>query len=101
MNKLSYNFHEIDYPDEMQTFIDLWLDNYDYNEKAIKMEAFELFKKVIVDLLNTKFKQPSEYEYVKDLPDEERFLLIKCLGHNIRVFDLHMYYKVWDLYKLK
>ena len=57
----------------------MWrLDNYEYNEKAIKMEAFELFKKVIVDLLNTKFKQPSEYEYVKDLPDEERFLIEYC-----------------------
>ena len=101
MSKLSYNFQEIDYPDEMQVFIDLWLDNYDYNEKAVRIEAFDLFKKVIVDLLYSKFQQPSEYEYVKDLPEEERFLLIKCLGHNIGIWDLHMYYKVWDLYKIK
>lgn len=101
MSKLSYNYQEIDYPYEMQIFIDLWLYNYDYNEKAVRMEAFDLFKKVIIDLLHVKFQQPSEYEYVKDLPEEERFLLIKCLGHNIGIWDLHMYYMVWDLYKIK
>ena len=34
-------------------------------------------------MLNTKFKQPCEYVYVKDLPEEDRFLLIKCLGQNV------------------
>lgn len=100
MSKLSYNFQDLNYPHEMQVFIKLWLDNYDYNKKAISMEAFALFKKVIIDLLNSNFKQPSEYEYVKDLPEEERFLLIKCLGHNIGVWDLHMYYKIWDFNKI-
>lgn len=65
------------------------------------MEAFKLFKKVIIDLLNTKFKQPYEYDFVKDLPEEQRFLLIKCLGHNIGVWDLHMYYRIWKLYEIQ
>ena len=92
-----YNFQEIDYPDEMDVFIKLWLDNYDYNSKALKNEAFFMFKKVIIDLLNTKFKPPSEYKYVHELPLDEKILLVKCLGHNIGVWDLHMYYNSWFL----
>jgi len=101
MSKINYSFQNQEYQVEMQNFIDLWLNDYDYNQKATSMEAFQLFKKVIVDLLNTKFKQPSEYEYVKNLPEEQKFLLIKCLGHNINVWDLHMYYRIWDLYKIE
>jgi hypothetical protein len=96
-NKYLYNFHEIDYPNEMDIFIKLWLDMYDYNSKAISIEAFVLFKKVIVDLLNTQFKPPSEYKYVHELPEDDRILLVKCLGHNIGVWDLHMYYNCWFL----
>ena len=101
MSKLNYNFHIIDYPPEMQVFVGIWLDYYDYNSKAIKTDGFTLGRKVIIDMLNTKFKQPSEYEYVKDLPEEQRFLVIKCLGNNIGVWDLHMYYRYWGLYKIK
>ena len=43
--KYIYNFQEIDYPDEMDVFIKLWLDNYDYNSKALKNEAFLCLKK--------------------------------------------------------
>tara|TARA_B100001123_G_C14812877_1_gene829080 strand:- start:242 stop:538 length:297 start_codon:yes stop_codon:yes gene_type:complete len=96
-HKFIYNFHEIDYPEEMNVFINEWLDMYDYNKKATKIEAFVLFKKVIVDLLNTQFKPPSKYKYVKELPEDDRILLVKCLGHNIGVWDLHMYYNIWFL----
>lgn len=92
-----YNFHKKEYPKEMENFITQWLDNYDYNSKAIKIEAFTMFKKVIIDLLNTQFKPPSEYKYVKDLPENDKILLVKCLGHNIGVWDLHMYYNSWFL----
>ena len=101
MSNLDYDFRNSNFPEEMEVFVNLWLDNYDYNSKARTIEAFTLFRKVIVDMLNTKFKQPCEYVYVKDLPEEDRFLLIKCLGQNVGIWDLHMYYKFWDLYKIK
>lgn len=94
-SKIEYNFHIKDYPKEMDYFINEWLNNYDYNSKAIKLEAFTMFKKVIRDLLNTKFKNTQEYEYVKDLPQDQIVLLVKCLGNNVGVFDLHMYYNLW------
>ena len=95
--KIYYNFHEKEYPKEMDIFINNWLDNYDYNSKATKIEAFTMFKKVITDLLNTSFKPPSKYKYVKELPQTDIILLIKCVGHHIGVWDLHMYYNLWFL----
>jgi len=95
--KINYKFQEIDYPKEMDNFINDWLIEYDYNSKAIKIEALTMFKKVITDLLNIEFKPPSEYKYMNDLPIEQKILAIKCLGHNIGVWDLHMYYNEWFL----
>lgn len=92
---MKYNFQEIDYPIEMENFIFLWLNNYDYNSKATNQKPFVLWKKTIHKLLETKFENNITYEKVKNLPQEEISLLVKCLGHYIGVWDLHSYYYLW------
>ena len=87
------NFKEIDYPRGMDNFIHLWLNKYDYNSKATVIEPFVLWRKVINDLLSTQWRNnKKESGFVKDLPEDEKILLVKCLGHNIGVWDLHVYY---------
>ena len=106
---MNYNFKEIDYPKEMDNFIFYFLNDYDYNSKAVKEEPFGLWKKTINTLLNTHFNkglnkknktwEKYPYDKVSDLPQHEITLLIKCLGHNIGVWDLHAYYYMWFVSK--
>lgn len=86
------NFRQKEYPGEMSYFVKDFLNQYDYNMKAMKTEALFMFVKVCRDLLKCDFKQPCKYQKVKDLPEDEKDLLIKCLGHQIGVWDLHIYY---------
>lgn len=87
-------YHVIDYPKEMQVFIDLFLDHFDYNKKAVDpnsgLGAYKLWGVLVETLLNTKIKGTDQL--VKDRPKEELRLLVKCLGHNIGVWDLHTYF---------
>lgn len=84
---MHWNYKEIDYSHDYQIFIDKWLDKYDYNEKAVKIEPFKLWFITIKELLET--------DYCKKLEKKEKFLLVKCLGHNIGVWDLHSYFDYW------
>lgn len=86
------NFKKHDYPHTMANFIDMWLDKYDYNSKALKIEPFTLWRIVIKDLLNTTAKKTKESVIIKNLPDEDKIALVKCLGQKIGVWDLHIYY---------
>lgn len=106
---MNFDFQKIDYPREMDNFVNMFLDNYDYNSKAKaeKEDAYNLFYKTIKSLLNTHFNKSLKkdkrnktwekypYDKVSDLPKDEIMLLVKCLGHNIGVWDLHAYYYIW------
>ncbi len=86
-------FKQKDYPPQMDNFINLWLNKYDYNSKATVIEPFTLWEKVIKDLLSTHWKNnKKETGILNDLPEDEKILLVKCLGHNIGVWDLHVYF---------
>ena len=86
------NFKKEDYPDTMVNFIEMFLDNYDYNSKATKIEPFKMWKIVIKDLMNTTAKKSKESIKIRDLPEEDKMALVKCLGNRIGVWDLHIYY---------
>ena len=103
---MNFSFKETEYPKEMKKFIDIWLDSYNYNDKALVEEPFTLWHKTIKILLETRFEKTTQYlesdysyEKVKDLPQDEIMLLVKCLGHNIGVWDLHVYYYIWFVKK--
>jgi hypothetical protein len=86
------NFKKQDYPNTMLNFIEMWLDRYDYNSKALKISPFTLWWITIQDLMNTVAKKSKESILVRDLPDEDKIALVKCLGQRIGVWDLHVYY---------
>ena len=86
------NFKEQDYPDTMLNFVEMWLNSYDYNSKALKISPFTLWGITINDLMNTTAKKSKESVKIKDLPEEDKIALVKCLGQRIGVWDLHIYY---------
>jgi hypothetical protein len=88
------NFRRLDYPPQMVPFVDDFLDQYDYNTKATKISPFTLWQNLCCALLDCKFKQPCKYAYVRDLPEKHTDMLIKCMGHRIGVWDLHVYYEM-------
>jgi len=85
-------FRKREYPWQMSYFVKDFLNQYDYNSRAIQTDALVMFIKVCRDFLTCDFEQPCEYNKIKDLPEDEKDMLIKCLGHQIGVWDLHIYY---------
>lgn len=91
---MAANFRLLDYPAEMVPFVDMFLDQYKFNDKCHNISPHLLWERICDALLCCKFQQPCEYAKVFELPKDEQRRLIKCLGHRIGVWDLHVYYEL-------
>lgn len=85
-------FRMEDYPPQMVPFVESFLDQFDYNSKASTVSPHVLWGRVCDALLSCGFKQPCELKRVADLPEDQQLMLIKCLGHRVGVWDMHVYY---------
>lgn len=108
--------YESKYPDGMKNFVNIWLKQGIQGEiqrmcgpnKKLWQEnsdmRFIYYYHLIKTFLNTEFQEQSIYKKVKDLPKEDRYLAIDCLGcylgmnpHNGNVHLLQVVKKFKDL----
>jgi hypothetical protein len=72
---MNFDFQKIDYPREMDNFVNQFLDNYDYNSRCGKGgDGFTLFYKTINSLLNTRFNKTLKKD--KRNKTWEKFIII-------------------------